>query len=678
MNDPLLQGAWRAHGAGDLAEAARLYGAILRANPSHSDALYSFGFLRFQNGEFEDAEQLLAKAARVNPRSADVWFTRGCVLIRLKRETEALDAFDRALALRPSFVEAALNRGALLLVLKRPEDALQSFDAALAANPTMHEAWNNRGNALAELGRPAEAVESYDRALALKPGFTETLVNRGTALLAAQRAEEARASYDEAAAANPGSAEAVAGTANALFELKRYEEAGEHYARALNFDPDYAYGIGHLAFCRLHCCDWRSLEDDKAQITAGLAAGKRVINPFQSLALLSSEEAQQQAAQIWVADKYPPYAQPLERGAQYRHDRVRLAYLSADFNDHAVSTLMAGVFEQHDRERFETFAISFARSESAGRKRLEAAFAHFIDVSDMSDAEIAELLRAREIDIAVDLMGFTGECRPGIFARRPAPIQVNYLGFAGTMGAPYVDTIIADETVIPEHARRHYSERIVTLPACYLPADRTRKISQPKPSREEAGLPAKGFVFCSFNNSYKFTPTMFDIWMRLLRGVDGSVLWLPRSNPAAMRNLAREAENRGVPAERLVFAPFVGHADEHLARLALADLFLDALPYNAHATASDALWAGVPLVTCLGTTFAGRVAASALKALDLPELIAESPEAYEALALNFARDADALARVRGRLAANRETHALFDTARFTRDLEAAYLKLLAS
>lgn len=679
MNAALFEGALRAHRAGDLAEAARLYGALLRAHPAHPDALYSFGFLHFQTGAFDDAEQLLAKAARVNPRSPDVWFTRGCVLLRLRREMEALDAFDKALVLNPAFVEAALNRGGLLLALKRPGDALQSFDAALAANPAMPEAWNNRGNALAQLGRHAEAVESYERALALQPGLAESLVNRGTALLAVGRAQDALASYEAGTAARPADAESIAGRANALFELKRFEEAGEGYARALLFDPHYPYAIGNLAFCRLHCCDWRSFEEDRNNLIAALAQGKRVVSPFQSLALLPSAPAQREAAQIWTADKHPASPLPLARGGRYAHERIRLAYLSADFNDHAVATLMAGVFEHHDKARFDIFAISFGRAqESAQRARLEAAFEHFIDVSQRTDAEVAEMLRDSEIDIAVDLMGFTGECRPGIFAAKPAPIKVNYLGFAGTMGAPYIGYLLADETVIPEDARRDYSETVVHLPNCYLPADATRKIAAAKPSREEAGLPASGFIFCSFNNSYKFSPQMFDIWMRLLRGVEGSVLWLPQSNAAAMRNLRREAEARGVPAERLVFAPFVANGEDHLARLGLADLFLDTLPYNAHATASDALWAGVPLLTCLGSTFAGRVAASVLKAAGVPELITESLEAYEALALRLARDAEALSAIRNRLARNREICALFDTAAFTRNLEAAYLKLHSS
>jgi predicted O-linked N-acetylglucosamine transferase (SPINDLY family) len=298
-----------------------------------------------------------------------------------------------------------------------------------------------------------------------------------------------------------------------------------------------------------------------------------------------------------------------------------------------------------------------------------------MEVQEQSVAEVAELLRRMEVDIAVDLMGFTGECRPGILAFRPAPVQVNYLGFPGTMGADYIDAIIADRTVIPEESVGDYSEAVVYLPDTYLPNDATRRIAERTPTRSEAGLPEKGFVFCSFNNSYKFTPELFDIWMRLLSRVEGSVLWLPEVNAAAVRNLRREAASRGIDENRLVFAPFLASAEDHLARLRLADLFLDTLPYNAHTTAADALWAGLPVLTTPGSTFAGRVAASLIKAIGLPEMIAPSPEAYEAMALQLARDRNALAEIKAKLQRNRGMHALFDTARFTRNLEAAYAKL---
>jgi predicted O-linked N-acetylglucosamine transferase (SPINDLY family) len=381
-------------------------------------------------------------------------------------------------------------------------------------------------------------------------------------------------------------------------------------------------------------------------------------------------------ARIFVSEKFGHSLRPLWRGEPYQHQKIRLAYLSGDFRDHAVASLISGVFEHHATDRFETHGFSFGSDkQSTARSRIESSFDSFVDVERKTDLEIAEMIREKEIDIAIDLMGFTGASRPGILAHRPAPLQVNYLGFAGTLAAPFIDYIVADRVVIPEAQRQAYSEQVVYLPDTYLPHDSKQRIAAKKPTRAEAGLPETGFIFCSFNNTYKFTPEMFDIWMRLLRGVEASVLWLPEGNPAAMRNLKREAEARGVAAARLCFAPFLKAADEHLARLALADLFLDTLPFNAHTTAADALYAGLPVLTTAGGSFPGRVAASLLNAAGLPELVTESLDAYETLAVKLAREPTALAVIKARLAANRATHALFDTARFTRNLEAAFTRM---
>jgi protein O-GlcNAc transferase len=386
-------------------------------------------------------------------------------------------------------------------------------------------------------------------------------------------------------------------------------------------------------------------------------------------------EEQKQCAAIFVADKYPPSPEPIWNGETYAHARIRLAYLSAELRDHAVAQTIAGVFEHHDRTRFETIAISWgAQDNGPMRTRLADAFEHFIDVEGQSDREVARRLRELEVDIAVDLMGFTGECRPGILAWRPAPIHVNYLGFPGTMAAPYIDYMLADRVVIPENEQHHYSEKIVYLPDSYLPNDSRRPIPD-FPTREQAGLPETGFVFASFNNSYKFTPELFDIWMGLLRAVPGSVLWLSAANPAAAQNLRRETEARGIDAARLVIAPYLSSSEDHIARIGLADLFLDTLPYNAHATAADALRVGLPVLTCQGTTFAGRVAASLLHATGVPELITDSLESYEALGLRLACEPSLLAALKAKLVANRSTQPFFDTARFTRNLEAALLSI---
>ena len=518
------------------------------------------------------------------------------------------------------------------------------------------------------------AAQLMGEALKLDPNSPELWSNRGTALVAAKQPEAALTSFSRALELNPGFLGAIANRAHVLFELQRYAEAIPDYQALLARDPGHPYSAGNLVFCRLQCCDWAHLETDRRTIVARLRLGQRVVPPVLSVALLDSAADQMGAAQIVARDRFPP-APALWRGESYRHDRIRVAYVSADFHAHATAALTAGVFEAHDRGRFETVAISFGRDdESAMRKRLERAFDRFIDMRGKSDMEIARAIRELEIDIAVDLKGYTSDARPAVFSSRPAPLQVNYLGFPGTMGAPFIDYLIADPIVVPDAQKAFYAEKIVRLPDTYQPNDRSRDVADVPVDRVRAGLPPSGVVFCCFNNSYKIQPQIFDAWMRLLKGVEESVLWLLEDNAAATRNLQREAAARGVDPARLVLAPRAP-LPEHLARHTLADLFLDTLPYNAHTTASDALWMGVPIVTCKGNTFAGRVAASVLHAAGLLELATESLEDYETLALRLARDPAALANIKTKLVARRGTTPLFDVVRFTRHLEAAYVTM---
>jgi predicted O-linked N-acetylglucosamine transferase (SPINDLY family) len=490
---------------------------------------------------------------------------------------------------------------------------------------------------LATLKRYEDAEESFRRALALDPNFAGALVNR----------------------------------AHVLMELARYPDAIGDYEKLLRANVWFPYARGNLIRAKLQCCDWHGLAEEWERALGEMRDGKPVIPPMVSAALSQSPEDQLRASRILTAAKYPPARMPLWPGVRGRHERIRIAYLSADFHAHATATLMAGVFEAHDKARFETTAISYGPDDdSPMRRRLMAAFEHFLPVADKGDTEIAKLMREREIDIAVDLKGFTDKARAAILAHRPAPVQVNYLGFPATMGAPYIDYIIADRTVIPEAQRAHYSENVVYLPHSYQPNDRTR-LSAPTPSRAENGLPEPGFVFCCFNNAFKIGPQVFAVWMWLLRNVEGSVLWLLEDHDATKANLKRVAMGCGIEESRLIFAPRVA-VEDHLARHALADLFLDTLPYNAHTTASDALWMGLPLVTCTGDTFASRVAASLLVTMGLPDLVTASLSEYGDLARNLARDPEKLAGIRTRLAGNRENSPLFDVARFTRHLEAAY------
>ena len=514
---------------------------------------------------------------------------------------------------------------------------LASYDTAIALKPDIAEAYNNRGNTLRDLKRFDEALASYDKASALKPDIAETYHNRG----------------------------------NTLRDLKRFDEAVASYDKALALKPDLACAEGDRLRAKMRLCDWSNFDAECTHLISSMRNGTITL-PFVLLGISSSSDEQLQCARLYSKIRYFPSDKPIWKGERYDHSRIRIAYLSADFRNHAISYLLAGVFEQHDRQHFETIAISFGPSNpNEMLTRLKGAFDKFIDVKDRSDIDVARLLRTLEVDIAIDLMGFTRDSRTGIFSMRAAPIQVNYLGYPGTMGADYIDYLIADPTSIPESHHAHYTEKIAYLPNSYQGNDSKRFIAEKVFTRAEMGLAQKGCVFCCFNSNYKITPDVFDRWTRILKRVEGSVLWLLEGNADAASNLRKEAGARGINPERLVFAKHLSLAD-HLARHRVADLFLDTLPYNAHTTASDALWAGLPVLTQIGETFAGRVAASLLTAIGIPELITSSPQAYEDLAIELATNPDKLADFKRKLADNRLTRPLFDTELFTRHIEAAY------
>ena len=654
-------------------EAVADFDRAIALQPRYAEAFCNKGKALALLKRSDDALSAFQQAAALKPGLVEAWLGRGGALIELSRYDDAVAAYDRALAAKPQSAEAWLGRGHAFAKLKRYDDALAAFEKALASNPGLAEAWLGRGNVLTDLARREDAFAAYDQALALKPDLAEAWLGRGNIFSDLDRYDDALAAYDRALALKPDLAEVWSNRGNVFTKLQRYDDAFTAYDTALQVDADLAYVAGPRLNAKLYLSDWANLETDTAQVLSLIRQGKPASVPFAALALPSTPADQLQCARRYVQEQ-PAVAQ-IWRGEIYAHDRIRIAYLSNNFHESAMTYLLAGMFEQHDRSRFEVTALSFGpERNSPMRRRLTAAFERFIDVRQNSDQEIAELMRRDEIDIAVDLMGFTADSRLGIFARRPAPIQVNYMGYPGTMGAGYIDYILADPTVIPDDERKFYSEQAVWVPNSYFVTDDRLTISERAPTRAECGLPETGFVFCCFNSNYKITPDIFDIWMRLLGAIENSVLWLFAANPTAMAHLRREAERRGVPSQRLIFA---GKADlaDHLARHRLADLCVDTLPYNAHTTASDALSAGLPVVTCLGSSFAGRVAASLLRAAGLPELVTTSLEDYEALALALARDDSLLAQLKAKLARNRNSCALFDTKRSTRNMEAAYLAM---
>jgi predicted O-linked N-acetylglucosamine transferase (SPINDLY family) len=466
--------------------------------------------------------------------------------------------------------------------------------------------------------------------------------------------------------------EALVGVADSYGASDNYDLAVDYYQKAFRLKCDAPYLQGLLSLSLIKTCEWTAYDAGMNAVLQKVEAGRKAILNFPLLALTDSLELQRKASEIWVQDKHPfdDSLGPLVKRAQ--RDKIRIGYYSADFHNHATAYLMAEFFEMHDRSKFELFAFSFGPDKQDGmRQRLTQSFDQFIDVSFNSDKEIAEFSRMLGIDIAVDLKGSTKDHRFGIFSYRAAPVQISYLGYPGTMGADYIDYLIADKIVILEAHQKHYAEKIIYLPDSYQVNDRKRVIADKTYTRQELGLPSEGFVFCCFNNNYKITPSVFDSWVRILKAVPNSVLWLFQDNPLAAINLRKEAKARGIDEARLVFAKSMP-LDHHLARHSAADLFLDTLPYNAHTTASDALWAGLPLLTCMGESFASRVAASLLKAVGMPELIANTQEEYEATAIELAQNPDQLSALKQKLQSNCLSAPLFDTEKITRHIEQAY------
>jgi protein O-GlcNAc transferase len=699
------------HQAGRLSEARRLYEATVNADPTHFDALHMLGIVAHQMHDPKQAVTWIDKAIAVNSRDASAHYNRGLALAALQRLDEAIHSYSTAIALNPNYTEAyssrgtafqnqgeieralsdcrkatALNpgyanawhnQGAALYLLHRYEEAVTCFERALSLDDNDAESHNSLGAVLFLLKQPSKAMIHHDRAARLNPNDAKIWRNRGVTLMGLRRLDEAIACFDQTLRLDPKCAEAMFDRAVALNKLGRIEEALESYGALIQLDPDFRFAEGLFLHTKMLCCDWHDIDKLYTDITIKMRAGKPAMEPFSYQGLCDNEADLKTCAEIYAAHNYPTPAVPLDVKAAARHDRIRLGYLSGEFRNQATSILMAELFELHDRSRFEVFALDNGWSDqSALRARLEKSFDRIFNIFALSDREAAALIRREGIDILINLNGYFGDGRQGVFAFRPSPIQVNYLGFPGTLGAEYMDYLIADETVIPETSRQYYTEKIVWLPDCYQVNDRQRKIADKKFARADLGLPAEGFVFCCFNNPYKITPGTFDAWARILNRVDDSVLWLLPSNPAAARNLAKEAGKRGINPSRLVFADPMPAA-EHLARHGVGDLFLDTLPYNAHTTASDALWAGLPVLTLTGHTFPGRVATSLLKAAGLPEMIVGTAQAYEDLAVELAQNPARLTIIKKKLAQNRDTTPLFDTPRFAKNIEAAFLRMYA-
>lgn len=593
-------------------------------------------------GMLDAAAKLFNEILELDINNAAALYSLSVIELNSGNSTEALKLCERGIQYNPGFAPLRSIHGALLQGMGNKEGALSSFDAALEIQPDFVEVLLNSGVLLRSMFKHKEALERFNKILSINPNHVGALGNCGIILT----------------------------------EFKQSEHAIAMFERLIKINPDYDYALGLLFYERMHICDWTDFEATTRKIVEEVHLGKRACK---TLAFMSTSENASDhllAAKIFAQHYCPKNPKSLWQGERYHHDKIRLAYVSPDLREHPVGHLMAGIFEHHDKSKFELIAISLGIDDNGRlRARMLNAFDKFIDAREMGSEQIAQMMRDMEIDIAVDLGGYTSDTRTDVFAFRPAPVQVNYLGYPGTMGTEYIDYILADRHIIPPEHQQFYTEKVAYLPDAYLPTDSSVSISERTPTRSECGLPETGVVFCSFSHDYKISPPLFDVWMRLLTQVPGSVLWLMSRGETSQRNLRKEAELRGVDPSRIVFATRVPMVEDHLARYRQADLFLDTHPYNAHTTAADALMAGLPVVTYMGNSFPSRVAGSLLHAIGVPELVTHSLGEYEALALRLAQAPALLAEYKTKIAANKTTHALFDTKGFCFNLEAAYIAM---
>jgi len=653
-------------------QALDSYNQAIAINPNYIDALNSQGNILLLLGHPEQALKSYNHTLKIEPNQADALYNKGNALLELNLPKQALDNYEQALIIEPNSAKTHFNKGNAFRDINDYEQALTSYAQAVSIKPNYAEAFNNHGNSLIDLNRPKEALNSYNQAIKINSNYTEALYNLGNAFRDLNLHSQALDNYNKALSIEPNHIEALYNKANAFCSLKHPELALDSYDQAISLNPNYDFLFGSNLSNKMTLCDWTDIEIQFEQLAEKITQNKKASAPFPVLAISSDLALQKKAAEIFMQTQLPANLYTPDPAKFTKHNKIHIGYFSADFHNHATAYLMAELFELHDKLQFELTAFSFGPDKhDEMRQRLTPAFHSFLDVRNKSDKEIALLARSLEIDIAIDLKGFTKDSRPGIFAFRAAPIQVNYLGYPGTMATEYIDYLIADPTLIPESHQKHYTEKIIYLPNSYQANDAKRYIADTTFTRSELGLPPTGFVFCCFNNNYKITPNTFSSWMRILKQTDGSVLWLLKDHQQTVSNLREEAKSRGINPERLIFADRMP-LPEHLARHRLADLFLDTLPYNAHTTASDALWAGLPVLTCLGETFAGRVAASLLTAIHLPELITSSTEMYETLAINLANNPDKLDNIKTKLNNNRLTTPLFNASLFSQHLEIAY------
>lgn len=703
----LYQQAVSLHRKNQVDAAEKIYREILKSAPEHFDSLHMLGVACGQTKKLQEALHYLDLAISLNQSVPTAHCNRGNILRDAGQFEKAIESFNRALNLQAQFPGALIGRARSLEALQRLPEAMMDLENAIRLKPDLLDAHSRLIDLLFRCGKFVEALEKISQLLTLSPQNIPALILKNKILQSLNRNADSIAVTSQILAIDPHCAVAHKLKADAFRNTSNLRRALEAYDAALRIQPDFPeahYGrgivlqafkrfdeaidsynkaalgvheqkrlLGRAILCRMMICDWADLNEQRQRLALNIEEGNHATTPFAALTVIHSPRLLLQATQLYINDIAPDRSQSYQSPKLSNSKKIRIGYFSSDFRNHPVSQLIVGFLEHHDRSRFETIGINISPApKDELTERVKAALDDFVDVGSLTTSEIIAKARSLNLDIAIDLNGLTFGGNSTVFAHRVAPIQVNYLGYPGTSGTPYFDYLIGDRIIIPKEHFPYYSEKIAHLPHSYLPNDRKKAISSHTPTRAEAGLPDKGFVFCCFNNSYKISPEIFGVWMRILSQVDGSVLWLSEMNPSAITHLKNAAQSAGINPERILFAPRTKQLADHLARHRLADLFLDTLHYNAHTTASDSLWAGVPVLTCMGESFAGRVAASLLHAIRIPELTTYSLNEYERLAVSLAQDAPRLNLLRQKLLANQLTTPLFDSQLFAKNIETLY------
>ena len=636
----------------------------------HSNLVRAFDLLK--KNDFVNAKLIYENILSVDKKNFDALFFLGVILIKFKNYKKARELLEQVVLIKPNFADAYNNIGICLEKLNDLDGAIKNYNLAINNRPNFAEAHNNIGVVFQKLRNFDQAILQYKKAISYKNLYLDAYINLANLFKETKQFEEAIKNYDLAINLNPNFAEAYFNTATTLQDIKNFEKAVLYYENALLLDKEIPFSKGYLLHAKMLCCNWSGLNELYKEIYNDVEKNRYSATPFGYQAICDDESNLQKCAQLYSNKRFPEIKNNLFSKKVSKNKKIKIGYLCGEFREQATSILMTEVWEKHNKEDFEIIAFDSGWDDnSLRRNRIINAFDKFIDISKVSDLDAAKIIYKEQIDILINLNGFFGTGRPVVFSYRPAGIQINYLGFPGTIGSKYIDYILCDQTVVPFESKKFYNEKIIYLPDSYQANDTKRNISNKKFLREELSLPNESFVFCCFNNNYKITPNMFDVWARLLKKIDNSVLWLIEGNPEATENLKKEAKIRNINASRLIFAKRM-KLEDHLARHKNADLFLDTLPYNAHTTASDSLWAGLPVLTCLGKAFPGRVAASLLRSLDLPELITYSENEYISKAEELALNPEKLTLIKNKLDINKFSQPLFNTELFCRSLESAF------